>query len=225
VRADPAVERRGEQAAGIVEPPFGQRLPAPSDLVGEDVGIDLDVVAVEPVAGGAARQGVRAEDPAQPGHVRMDGGRSGAGAPDVVRYLIRAQRRCGRRHEPGQHRLLAGTAERYLPVPDGRPERAEHPYGHRMLAGRHRRPGIGTDARQARRHGSGDTGQLALAWLLAQGSDVVTIPGLRNPARVAKNAAATDIELSSGGGQLNRQRDACGRRRTSATGSAAAASS
>ena len=41
------------------------------------------------------------------------------------------------------------------------------------------------------------TGQLALAWLLARGRDVVPIPGTRNRARVTENAAAADIVLSA----------------------------
>jgi len=40
------------------------------------------------------------------------------------------------------------------------------------------------------------TGQLALAWLLARGPDVVPIPGTRNKARVVENAAAAGIVLS-----------------------------
>jgi aryl-alcohol dehydrogenase-like predicted oxidoreductase len=39
--------------------------------------------------------------------------------------------------------------------------------------------------------------QLALAWLLAQGCDIVPIPGTRKPERLAENAAAADIELSA----------------------------
>jgi aryl-alcohol dehydrogenase-like predicted oxidoreductase len=39
--------------------------------------------------------------------------------------------------------------------------------------------------------------QLALAWLLAQGSDIVPIPGTRKPERLAENAAAAGIELSA----------------------------
>jgi len=39
-------------------------------------------------------------------------------------------------------------------------------------------------------------GQLALAWLLAQGPDVVPIPGTRSRARVAENAVAAAVELS-----------------------------
>jgi aryl-alcohol dehydrogenase-like predicted oxidoreductase len=38
--------------------------------------------------------------------------------------------------------------------------------------------------------------QLALAWLLAQGTDVVPIPGTRRVAHLEYNAAATGIELS-----------------------------
>ncbi|WP_436520305.1 aldo/keto reductase [Actinoplanes sp. HUAS TT8] len=40
------------------------------------------------------------------------------------------------------------------------------------------------------------TGQLALAWLLAQGGDVVPVPGSRNPERVLSNVAAAEIELT-----------------------------
>ncbi len=38
--------------------------------------------------------------------------------------------------------------------------------------------------------------QLALAWLLAQGDDIVPIPGTRRPARVDENVAAADVELT-----------------------------
>jgi aryl-alcohol dehydrogenase-like predicted oxidoreductase len=37
--------------------------------------------------------------------------------------------------------------------------------------------------------------QLALAWLLAHGDDIVPIPGTRSPHRMAENAAAADVEL------------------------------
>ena len=47
----------------------------------------------------------------------------------------------------------------------------------------------------ARRYGV-TPGQLALGWLLAQGPDVVPIPGTRNRARVAENAAAAGLALS-----------------------------
>jgi aryl-alcohol dehydrogenase-like predicted oxidoreductase len=38
--------------------------------------------------------------------------------------------------------------------------------------------------------------QLALAWLLAQGEDIVPIPGTRSPERLAENVAAADVSLS-----------------------------
>ncbi|HWE91339.1 MAG TPA: aldo/keto reductase [Pseudonocardiaceae bacterium] len=41
-------------------------------------------------------------------------------------------------------------------------------------------------------------GQLALAWLLAQGADVVPVPGTRRAARVADNVAAAELELPAG---------------------------
>lgn len=40
------------------------------------------------------------------------------------------------------------------------------------------------------------TAQLALAWLLAQGDDVVPIPGTRNAARLEENTGAVDVELT-----------------------------
>jgi aryl-alcohol dehydrogenase-like predicted oxidoreductase len=40
-------------------------------------------------------------------------------------------------------------------------------------------------------------GQLALAWLLHQGDDVVPIPGTRRPARVEENAATVEIGLTA----------------------------
>ncbi|MGW0804687.1 aldo/keto reductase [Nonomuraea sp. NPDC002799] len=39
--------------------------------------------------------------------------------------------------------------------------------------------------------------QLALAWVLAQGDDVVAIPGAKNRSRLEENAAAADLELSA----------------------------
>lgn len=39
--------------------------------------------------------------------------------------------------------------------------------------------------------------QLALAWILAQGDDIVAIPGTRSPERVAENTAAAELELSA----------------------------
>jgi len=38
--------------------------------------------------------------------------------------------------------------------------------------------------------------QLALAWLLAQGEDIIPIPGTRRIERLEENLAAIDIDLS-----------------------------
>lgn len=38
--------------------------------------------------------------------------------------------------------------------------------------------------------------QLALAWVLAQGTDIVPIPGTTRPERVSENVAALDVELT-----------------------------
>jgi aryl-alcohol dehydrogenase-like predicted oxidoreductase len=51
--------------------------------------------------------------------------------------------------------------------------------------------------------------QLALAWLLAQGDDVVPIPGTKRRARVAENVAATELVLSAA--DLERLEDAAPR--------------
>jgi aryl-alcohol dehydrogenase-like predicted oxidoreductase len=52
---------------------------------------------------------------------------------------------------------------------------------------------------EALAHAKGCTAsQLALAWLLARGEHVVPIPGTRSLVRLAENAAATEIALSTG---------------------------
>jgi aryl-alcohol dehydrogenase-like predicted oxidoreductase len=40
-------------------------------------------------------------------------------------------------------------------------------------------------------------GQLALAWLLAQGNDIVPIPGTKKSSRLEENAAAADVTLTA----------------------------
>jgi aryl-alcohol dehydrogenase-like predicted oxidoreductase len=39
--------------------------------------------------------------------------------------------------------------------------------------------------------------QLALAWVLAKGDDIVPIPGTKSPTRLEENAAATEVRLSA----------------------------
>jgi aryl-alcohol dehydrogenase-like predicted oxidoreductase len=47
----------------------------------------------------------------------------------------------------------------------------------------------------AQRHGA-TTGQIALAWVLSRGEDVIAIPGTKRVARVEENLGALDIELT-----------------------------
>ena len=39
--------------------------------------------------------------------------------------------------------------------------------------------------------------QLALAWVMAKGEDIVPIPGTKSPRRLEENAAAAEIKLSA----------------------------
>jgi aryl-alcohol dehydrogenase-like predicted oxidoreductase len=47
----------------------------------------------------------------------------------------------------------------------------------------------------ARTHGS-TPGQVTLAWLLAQGPDIIPIPGTKSPAKLDENAASALLQLS-----------------------------
>jgi len=60
---------------------------------------------------------------------------------------------------------------------------------------RHNRELVAGAARALGRTGR-PLGQLALAWVLAQGKDVVAIPGTRDPDHLAANLAAADIVLT-----------------------------
>ena len=40
------------------------------------------------------------------------------------------------------------------------------------------------------------TGQLVLAWLLAQGDDIIPIPGTKHKARLLENIGALSVKLS-----------------------------
>jgi aryl-alcohol dehydrogenase-like predicted oxidoreductase len=48
------------------------------------------------------------------------------------------------------------------------------------------------------RHKGCTPGQLALAWVLARGDDIVPIPGTRSPARLAENVGALNVKLTAG---------------------------
>jgi aryl-alcohol dehydrogenase-like predicted oxidoreductase len=75
---------------------------------------------------------------------------------------------------------------------DGR--RAQHPRFQAQHFDHNRALAARIEAIAARK--SCTPSQLALAWLLAQGDDVVAIPGTRYPARLDENAAAMEVELT-----------------------------
>jgi aryl-alcohol dehydrogenase-like predicted oxidoreductase len=84
-------------------------------------------------------------------------------------------------------------AIRELADVDGR--RAQHPRFQAEHFDRNRQLVRGIEAIAAAKRCS--LSQLALAWLLAQGADVVAIPGTRYVRRLDENAGAANIELSA----------------------------
>ena len=62
-------------------------------------------------------------------------------------------------------------------------------------------------------------GQLALAWVLAQGEDVVPIPGTKRRKYLEENLAAADVELTRRRPRAHRRRGAGGARATATTAS------
>jgi aryl-alcohol dehydrogenase-like predicted oxidoreductase len=60
-----------------------------------------------------------------------------------------------------------------------------------------RNQAIVTDIRALAAERDVTPGQLALAWLLAQGEDIAPIPGTKRRARLEENAAAADVDLTA----------------------------
>jgi aryl-alcohol dehydrogenase-like predicted oxidoreductase len=87
--------------------------------------------------------------------------------------------------------FLTGTLQTLADI-DGR--RAQHPRFQAQHFDRNRALAARIEALAARK---GCTpSQLTLAWLLAQGDDVVAIPGTRHVSRLDENAAAMDLALT-----------------------------
>lgn len=61
----------------------------------------------------------------------------------------------------------------------------------------HRNHAIVTEIRALAAERDVTPGQLALAWLLAQGEDIAPIPGTKRRARLEENAAAADVDLTA----------------------------
>jgi aryl-alcohol dehydrogenase-like predicted oxidoreductase len=96
-------------------------------------------------------------------------------------------------YSPLGRSLLTGTVHSPADIPEG-DRRADHP--------RFKAENLDKNVELVRRleamaRDKGCTpGQLALAWLLAQGDDVVPIPGTKRKSRVDENLGALDVQLT-----------------------------
>ncbi len=88
--------------------------------------------------------------------------------------------------------LLAGT------LPQGQPPQGAHFLAPRMQGENYSRNMQTVKALDAMAKAKGVTSaQLALAWVLAQGDDIVALAGISRPARIADNMAALDVVFSA----------------------------
>src|SRR5471030_2340513 len=98
-------------------------------------------------------------------------------------------------YSPLGRSLLTGSVKQASDIPEG-DGRGRHP---RFAADNLARNLSMVAAIEAMAKAKGCTpGQVALAWLLAQGTDIVPIPGTKQAARVDQNIAALDVVLSAG---------------------------
>jgi aryl-alcohol dehydrogenase-like predicted oxidoreductase len=97
-------------------------------------------------------------------------------------------------YSPLGRSLLTGAVRQASDIPEG-DGRGRHP---RFAADNLGRNLAKVAAIEAVAHEKGcKPGQVALAWLLAQGTDIVPIPGTKRAERVDENLAALDVTLSA----------------------------
>jgi aryl-alcohol dehydrogenase-like predicted oxidoreductase len=97
-------------------------------------------------------------------------------------------------YSPLGRSLLTGSVKSVADIPEG-DGRGRHP---RFAADNLTRNLKLTAAVEAMANAKGCTpGQVALAWLLAQGHDIVPIPGTKRVERVDENVAAVEVALSA----------------------------
>jgi aryl-alcohol dehydrogenase-like predicted oxidoreductase len=97
-------------------------------------------------------------------------------------------------YSPLGRSLLTGAVRQVSDIPEG-DGRGRHP---RFAADNLGRNLAKVAAIEAVAHEKGcKPGQVALAWLLAQGTDIVPIPGTKRAERVDENLAALDVTLSA----------------------------
>ena len=90
--------------------------------------------------------------------------------------------------------LLTGTVQSESDLPEGDRRRAHPRFAGENLAHNVR---LTRRIEEMAREKKVTPGQLALAWLLAQGSDIFPIPGTRRAERVDENLGALEIELTA----------------------------
>ena len=97
-------------------------------------------------------------------------------------------------YSPLGRSLLTGAVRQPSDIPEG-DNRGRHPrFAAENLA---RNLQLVSEIEAVARAKNGTPGQVALAWLLAQGPDIVPIPGTKQPARVEENVGAISVTLSA----------------------------
>ncbi len=97
-------------------------------------------------------------------------------------------------YSPLGRSLLTGTVRQAADIPEG-DGRGRHPRFAADNLGRNLAKVAAIE--EVARHRGCTPGQVALAWLLAQGPDIVPIPGTKRRERVDENVAALDVALSA----------------------------
>jgi aryl-alcohol dehydrogenase-like predicted oxidoreductase len=90
--------------------------------------------------------------------------------------------------------LLTGSVRQASDIPEG-DGRGRHP---RFTAENlSRNLGLAASVESMAREKGATPGQVALAWVLAQGQDIVPIPGTKQAGRIDENVGALDVRLSA----------------------------
>ena len=90
--------------------------------------------------------------------------------------------------------LLTGSVRQASDIPEG-DGRGRHP---RFTAENlSRNLGLASEVEKMAREKGATPGQVALAWVLAQGHDLVPIPGTKQADRVDENVGALEVKLST----------------------------
>jgi aryl-alcohol dehydrogenase-like predicted oxidoreductase len=97
-------------------------------------------------------------------------------------------------YSPLGRSMLTGSVKTVADIPDG-DRRRDHPRFHDANLARNREL-VERIERMAAEKGC-TAGQLVLAWLLAQGPDIVPIPGTKRRPRLEENVRAVELKLSA----------------------------